>query len=102
MLSISAVQPSAMMSPAAPTRPDNPSSGAGADSFSSTLMKAAQDVNNLQIAAADQSKAFVLGQTNDIHSVMIAAQKATVALELTTQVRNKVLEAYQSVMQMQM
>ena len=101
MLSVSAVQPSAMMSSIEPTRPDNPSSGS-ANSFSSTLMKAAQEVNNLQNAAADQSRSFVLGQTNDIHSVMIASQKATVALELTTQVRNKVLEAYQSVMQMAM
>ena len=101
MLPISAVQPSAMMSPIAPTRPDNPAAGS-ANSFSSTLMKAANEVNDLQNSAAAQAKAFVIGQTNDIHSVMIAGQKATVALELTTQVRNKVLEAYQNVMQMAM
>jgi flagellar hook-basal body complex protein FliE len=65
-------------------------------------MQSMQDVNNLQIAAQDQQRAFVLGQTNDIHSIMIASQKATVALELTTQVRNKVLEAYQEVMRMTM
>jgi flagellar hook-basal body complex protein FliE len=74
----------------------------GAESFSSMLTNAAQQVNTLQNNAASQARSFVLGQTNDIHSVMIASQKATVALELTTQVRNKVLDAYQEVMRMSM
>jgi len=102
MVPVTAVRPGAVSSPIAPDRPDSPSTGTNSNSFSSTLVKAMQDVNDLQNTAQDQSRAFVLGQTNDIHSVMIASQKATVALELTTQVRNKVLEAYQEVMRMTM
>jgi flagellar hook-basal body complex protein FliE len=71
-------------------------------SFTEALQKAAEQVNALQNNAATQSQMFALGQTNDIHSVMISAQKATVALELTTQVRNRVLEAYSEVMRMSM
>ncbi|MDR3710578.1 MAG: flagellar hook-basal body complex protein FliE [Capsulimonadaceae bacterium] len=71
-------------------------------SFSKALADAAEQVNSLQNDAANQAQLFAAGQTNDIHSVMIASQKATVALELTTQVRNKVLEAYQEVMRMSM
>lgn len=71
-------------------------------SFSEALQKAAEQVNTLQNDAANQAQLFALGQTNDIHSVMIAAQKATVALELTTQVRNRVLESYSEVMRMSM
>lgn len=71
-------------------------------SFSSVLAGALGEVNSLQNDANSQAEAFALGQTSDIHSVMIAAQKATVALDLATEVRSKVLDAYQQVMQMQM
>ena len=77
-------------------------SNPGGMSFGKALESAAEQVNSLQNDAASQAQFFVAGQTNDIHSVMIASQKATVALELTTQVRNKVLEAYQEVMRMTM
>lgn len=82
--------------------PRSSADGASTTSFSKALEKAAEEVNSLQNDAATQAQLFVTGQTNDIHSVMIASQKATVALELTTQVRNKVLEAYQEVMRMSM
>ena len=78
------------------------SDGATGKDFLKALENAAEQVNSLQNDAASQSQLFATGQTSDIHSVMIASQKATVALELTTQVRNKVLEAYQEVMRMSM
>ena len=103
MLTVSAIGPSALGSASMPKIPtQQPAEKQGAASFSSALMNAAQQVNSLQSASAEQARAFVLGQTTDIHSVMIASQKASVALEVTTQVRNKVLEAYQEVMRMTM
>lgn len=101
-MSINAVSPGALVAPVTPTRPDAPAPSASTNSFATTLTNAANEVNQLQIASQDQTRDFVLGKTNDIHSVMIASQKASVALELTTQVRDKVLEAYQAVMQMAM
>ncbi len=77
-------------------------SAANGTSFVSELGKALQSVNSAQNNAAGLATAFALHQTNDIHNVMIAAQQASLALQLTTQVRNKVVEAYQEVMRMSM
>lgn len=74
----------------------------GAPSFASTLQNAFDNVNGLQNQAAQAATSFATGQVNDVHSVMIAAQKATIALDMTTQVRNQIVSAYQQVMQMQM
>ena len=38
----------------------------------------------------------------DLHTAMIAVQKASLALELTLQVRNKAIESYQEIMRMQL
>ena len=45
---------------------------------------------------------LITGEVEDLHQVMIAAQKASITLDLTIQVRNKVVEAYQEIMRMQM
>jgi flagellar hook-basal body complex protein FliE len=42
----------------------------------------------------------MLDKTNDVHDAMIALQRAEMALELTVQVRNKLVAAYQDVMRM--
>jgi flagellar hook-basal body complex protein FliE len=57
---------------------------------------AAQEQNVHQLI--DQ---FLLGQVDE-NKVMIAAQQAELSLSLTSQVRNKVIEAYQEIMRMQM
>ncbi|MCX7773875.1 MAG: flagellar hook-basal body complex protein FliE, partial [Clostridia bacterium] len=44
---------------------------------------------------------FIAGRTDNIHSVMIAGQKATIALQFVMEVRNKVMDAYQEIMRMQ-
>ena len=75
---------------------------AGGPSFGDALQKAFDSVNDLQTNAAQSARQFALGQVNDIHSVMIAGQKASVALELTTEVRNKIVDAYQTIMSIQM
>ncbi len=74
----------------------------GAPSFADTLSTAFNNVNKLQNSATDAATSFALGQVNDIHSVMIAQQKATVALDLTTEIRNNVVNAYQDVMRISM
>jgi flagellar hook-basal body complex protein FliE len=77
------------------------SAGSG-PSFGDTLQNAFENVNALQNNAAGAATQFALGQSSDIHSVMIAGQKAGIALELTTEVRNKVVDAYQSIMSISM
>ncbi len=71
-------------------------------SFSQTLQSAFTKVNDLQLHSGEMTRAFATGQTSDIHSVMVAGEQATVALQMTTQIRNKVIDAYQEIMRMSM
>ena len=93
-----------------PTRlPMMPSGGAGAakvatapdKTFGKMLMDALEDVNDLQQQASQASTDLATGKIEDISQVVIAAEKAAVALQLTIQVRNKMLESYQEMMRMQ-
>lgn len=70
-------------------------------SFGEYLNNALQEVNGLQQEAAEMSKALAAGQVEDISQVVIAAEKATIALQLTLAVRNKAVDAYQEIMRMQ-
>ncbi len=71
-------------------------------SFGQMLQSALGQVSTLQDKAGQMTTAFAQGKTGDIHSVMIASEQATMALQLTTQIRNKAVDAYQEVMRMSM
>ena len=43
---------------------------------------------------------YVVGETDNLHQVMISISKAQTALELTAQVRNRLVEGYQEIMRM--
>lgn len=57
--------------------------------------------NTLQKQAEQSAVDFAIGDIDNIHEVMIAQEKATVALQYTVQIRDKVLEAYNEIMRMQ-
>ncbi|HEY9855032.1 MAG TPA: flagellar hook-basal body complex protein FliE [Stenomitos sp.] len=57
-------------------------------------------VNNLQLQSADLKQELATGGDVELHDVMIASEKAGVALNLTMQVRNKLVDAYQEIMRM--
>ncbi|MGD9809550.1 MAG: flagellar hook-basal body complex protein FliE [Deferribacterales bacterium] len=69
--------------------------------FSSMLKDALKDVNGAQLEADDAVQKVLSGETKDIHSTMIALQKADVSLKMMLEVRNKIMEAYQEVMRTQ-
>src|SRR5438128_701507 len=71
--------------------------GAG-KSFGQFLQDAISEVNKAQVHAGDMAARFAAGEPMDVHQVMIAAQEAGVALNLAVQVRNKVVDAYQELM----
>lgn len=73
---------------------------AGQD-FGSTLMDALKEVDSIQRESREMQQAFMAGRQVDVHTVMIAMEKASIAMQLTLQVRNKLLEAYQEVSRMQ-
>lgn len=70
-------------------------------SFGEMLKSHLTEVNHLQTSADTAVRKLASGQDKDIHNTMIAMEKAGVAFQLTMQVRNKVLEAYQEIMRMQ-
>ena len=79
------------------TKQDNSEMGIN-DRFSKVL----QEVNQLQLDSGEAANKFVSGEIKDVHDVMIAAEKASVSLELTLEVRNKLVEAYREIMRIQM
>jgi flagellar hook-basal body complex protein FliE len=70
-------------------------------SFADTLKDAVGTVNELSKTADVQMQKLATGETKNIPEVMIANEKAMIAFKLMTQVRNKIIEAYQEVMKMQ-
>ncbi len=72
-----------------------------ASSFSNVFSEAIKNVETELKQAQDLSNQLVNGEVQDLHQVMIQMEKANLGLQLTVQVRNKVVEAYQEIMRMQ-
>ncbi len=69
--------------------------------FGDMLGKAVNSVNEVQQHAGDLRTAYDMGDPNvDFTRVMIAAQKSSVSFEALTQVRNRVVRAYEDIMNM--
>jgi flagellar hook-basal body complex protein FliE len=82
------------------TRSAGVQAGEQAD-FRDMLMQALKNVSELEKQADSITGDFIAGKTDNIHSVLIAAEKASISLELIVEVRNKVLDAYSEIMRMQ-
>jgi flagellar hook-basal body complex protein FliE len=66
--------------------------------FGQFLTDAIAEVNNAQLHAGDMTTRFAAGEPLDVHQVMVASQEAGVMLDLALQVRNKLVEAYQEIL----
>jgi flagellar hook-basal body complex protein FliE len=80
-----------------PSRGVEPSKG----NFAELVQSALDRVNQLQSDADRSAEDLALGGRTDIHSAMIAVEKAGIALELALQIRNKLLNAYETLMRQQ-
>lgn len=70
-------------------------------SFSDLLKQAVDSVNETQARSGELQTAYEMGDTSvDITQVMIQMQKASVSFEAMTQVRNRLVSAYQDIMNM--
>ena len=75
--------------------------GVGAPSFGDALGNALKKVNSLQAETRDLQAAFERGDPKaDLARVMVAAQASSVAFRATVEVRNRLVQAYQDVMNM--
>lgn len=69
--------------------------------FGQAIMQALDNVGSLQDAAHASAQSFMNGETEEIHQVALDQQKAAISLDLFLQMRNKVVNAYQEIMKMQ-
>jgi len=69
-------------------------------SFSDILNKSLNEVNQLLLNSEEWNERLALGQVENVHQVVIASQKAELALQFTMQIRNKILDAYNEIMRM--
>ena len=69
--------------------------------FAKMLKNFIADVNNDLHASSIAQEKLLKGKVDDIVSVMTTIEKADISLRLTTEIRNKAIEAYQDIMRMQ-
>lgn len=69
--------------------------------FADTLKDSFAKVNGLQQEKKAMITSFASGEQQNVHELMISLQKAGLAMNMTTAVRNKALEAYKELARMQ-
>lgn len=72
------------------------------ESFSDIFSGYLNNVNQQLLGSEKLTAQLATGEVKNLHEVTIAAQKASIALQLTVQVRDKAVEAYQEIMRMQL
>lgn len=85
--------------------PDSLTPAGGAespDAFSGILKDTIGSLQALQNNADSAVQQFLTGENDDLHTTVLATQRAELAFELGLQVRNKVISAYQEIMKMQL
>lgn len=82
-------------------KPDAASSSDDGPSFIEALSDSIDKVNEMQKDADQAIESLATGESQNVHGAMLAVSKADMAFRMTMQVRNKMVEAYQEVMRMQ-
>ncbi|WP_368654812.1 flagellar hook-basal body complex protein FliE [Ornithinibacillus sp. 4-3] len=70
--------------------------------FGKVFKGALENLDNMQKASDAKTEALIRGDIDDLHDVMITAQKASLTLETTVQIHRRVIDAYNDVMRMQL
>ena len=97
-VSISGIPPIAAPQP---VRPVGQSAG-NAGAFQDVLSSAIQKVESIGQNASVSVERFLSGESEELHSTILATQQAELSFDLFLQARNKVVSAYQEIMRMQM
>ena len=85
-----------------PIEPRGPRPQVGEPSFGGTLGGLVSEVNQVQVDASDAIQRFATGGGENLHEVMIAVSKAELSFKFLMEARNKLVNAYQEVMKMQL
>jgi flagellar hook-basal body complex protein FliE len=86
---------------AAATLAPQQAAGVGASDFGRMLSEQIDLLSQIQNDAAQKQVEFAAGRISDVSEVVLAVQKADLALNFAVQLRNKVVEAYQEISRMQ-
>jgi len=70
-------------------------------SFGDLFKKAVNDTSGMQDTAQDLISAYLRGEPVELHEVMAASEEASISLELLVELRNKLTDAYRTVMNIQ-
>ncbi|NKB98032.1 MAG: flagellar hook-basal body complex protein FliE [Pseudomonadales bacterium] len=76
------------------------SPGATKVDFGETLKGAIDNVNSMQQTASSSANDFIAGRRSDLVNVMVDGQKASLGFQAMVQVRNRMVSAYQDIMNM--
>ena len=99
--SLQAMQANGLQNPLQRTDMLNPANASDKSGFSDMLKQAVNSVNDTQKKSSELQRAYEMGDSSvDITQVMIQMQKASVSFEAMTQVRNRLISAYQDIMNM--
>ena len=82
-------------------KPAGPQPPAGGAKFGEVLKDAIATVNELQKTSDVEIQKLMTGESQDLHSTLIAVQKADLSFQMMMQVRNKIVQAYQEIMRTQ-
>jgi flagellar hook-basal body complex protein FliE len=74
----------------------------GEPAFADVLKQALQEVTDVQAKADGEARNLMVGEGTDMHSAILAVQKADVSFQMMMAVRSKLIDAYREVMRMQM
>ena len=74
----------------------------GGPSFKDTLSNFLNDVNSLQAKADVSIQKMASGEITDVHQVMESVEEANTAFNMMMEIRNKVMDAYNEVMQIRL
>lgn len=95
------IVPSNLSIPAITLPSSTPARSAGGGAFPSAFADAVSKVESFQQNADASIHRFLSGEGEELHHLAIATQQAELSFQLFLQVRNKIVAAYQQVMQMQ-
>ncbi|MEQ1833629.1 MAG: flagellar hook-basal body complex protein FliE [Candidatus Eisenbacteria bacterium] len=75
--------------------------GSGGPSFGDMFKKVLTDTSDMETSSKDLIQSFLRGEPVELHQVMAASEEASISLELLVELRNKLTDAYRSVMNVQ-
>ncbi len=100
-MAVNAVHPSPSI-PAARTLPNAAGTTKSNLPFSQVISKLVDQANGQQLQSESVLRDFAAGKTDDVHDLVLSVAKADLSFRLVLEIRNRLIEAYQEIMRMQM